>query len=141
MLRHVLIVLLMPILVSSCAANDARKSSVPVRSSHVTAIHPSSYAQAYHHFYDLAVEGDPVAQLNVGRMLIDGRGVDVDDKKAIKWFQKAAAQGNVDAKVSLGIAYLFAKGTERNTKQACKLFKQLWYKGDQEGQHFYKKYC
>ena len=141
MLKKLLIILLMPVLVGSCTTHKVKQPSTAVRSNSVTAINPNAYEKAYHHFYSLAQEGDVIAQLNIGRMLIDGRGVAVDNTEALKWFQKAAAQGNVEAKVSLGALYWFAMGTEKKSQQACKLFKRSWQKGNQEGGNFYKRYC
>jgi ribosome maturation protein SDO1 len=40
-----------------------------------------------------AEKGDPVAQLEVGKALLDGRGVDVDVAKGREWLEQAAQQG------------------------------------------------
>ena len=119
----------------------AKNAPVPTRNNSITAVNPRAYHAAYEHFYHLAKAGDPTAQLNVGRMYADGRGVPMDDKKALKWFQKAAAGGCADATVSLGAAYWFAKGTKKDSRHACKLFMQAWRKGNLAGHDFYSHYC
>ena len=44
-----------------------------------------------------AEKGHQKAQLNLGRMLLSGRGASLDVAQARLWLQKAAAQGNEDA--------------------------------------------
>ena len=43
-----------------------------------------------------AKAGDPVAQIALGLMYNDSRGVPQDYKKATEWFTKAAKQGDAD---------------------------------------------
>jgi TPR repeat protein len=45
----------------------------------------------------LADQGNAEAQYNLGLMYEQGRGVQQDDVKAVKWFQKAAYQGDAIA--------------------------------------------
>ena len=40
-----------------------------------------------------ANQGDKEAQFNLGLMYAEGRGVNEDEKKAVKWFTLAAEQG------------------------------------------------
>lgn len=118
-----------------------QKPVVPTRNNNITAVNPAAYPVAYKRYQQRASEGDSVAELNIGRMYSDGRGVPVNDREAIRWFTKSAQRGNVDAEVSLGAVYLFAKGTDRNSKHACKLFRHASLKGDKAGKDFYQHYC
>ena len=56
----------------------------------------------------LAERGDSTAQINLGVMYEDGKGVPQDYKKAVKWYKLAAEQGDSRAQVNLGLMY--AKG-------------------------------
>ena len=48
-----------------------------------------------------AEAGDAEAQLNLGRMCEEGRGVDRDEAEAECWLRRAAAQGDAEAKLLL----------------------------------------
>ena len=41
----------------------------------------------------------------MGLIYNSGHGVDVNYKKAIKWYEKAAEQGDADAQYNLGLMY------------------------------------
>lgn len=64
------------------------------------------YASAFKEFTSLADQGQPEAQLYLGRMYMMGQGVLRDTDKAIKYFKAAAYQGNADAQFFLGSIYL-----------------------------------
>jgi len=49
--------------------------------------------------------GVPAAQLRLGRMLLEGRGVEVDERAALAWFIRAADQGNAEAMNMVGRCY------------------------------------
>jgi uncharacterized protein len=53
-----------------------------------------SYAASYF--------GDAVAQLQLGKMYLEGLGGDQDPRQAARWFQLAARKGQVDAQYHLG---------------------------------------
>lgn len=62
------------------------------------------------------------AQYKVGMCHLNGRGVNADPKKAVKWFKKAAAQGKYQAEHELGEIYNFGKGVKRSPQEAAR-----WY--------------
>lgn len=64
------------------------------------------YEIALQHWTELAEDGDPVAQYNVGVMYDEGAGVDRDDAKVIAWWNKAAAQGHQMAQHNLALLYI-----------------------------------
>ena len=52
-----------------------------------------------------AEQGDAGAQLGLGLMYRDGRGVPQDDAEAVRWFRLAAEQGLTGAQSLLGFMY------------------------------------
>jgi len=64
------------------------------------------YAAALSEFTGVAEQGNPEAQLIVGKMYMIGQGVEKNSEQAIKWFKAAAVQGNADAQFFLGSMYL-----------------------------------
>jgi TPR repeat protein len=52
-----------------------------------------------------AMHGLPEAQLRLGRMLLEGKGVAKDEKEALSWFQRASTTGNADALNMVGRCY------------------------------------
>lgn len=52
--------------------------------------------------YAASYFGDALAQLNLGRMYLDGIGGDRDARQAARWFLLAARKGQLDAQVRLG---------------------------------------
>ncbi|MDD5272169.1 MAG: hypothetical protein PHU14_05570, partial [Methylovulum sp.] len=49
---------------------------------------------SYNRAVDRAQSGDGAAELQVGRLLGEGRGTVKNDKEAVAWFKKAAIHGN-----------------------------------------------
>ena len=70
-----------------------------------------------------AKAGDVAAMFNLGVAYDNGKGVIEDDKKAAKWYRKAAVLGNATAMYKLGLMYAFGKGVIEDDKKAVK-----WYR-------------
>jgi hypothetical protein len=64
-----------------------------------------------------------------------GKGVDQNDKEAVKWLRKAAEQENAFSQKSLGILYLKGKGVEQSDKEAVKWFRKAAEQGDAVSQN------
>ena len=64
------------------------------------------YAAALKQFTALAEQGNPDAQVVLGRMYLTGKGTPKNPDAAIKWFRSAASQGNSDGEFLLGSMYL-----------------------------------
>ena len=62
------------------------------------------------------------AQYNLGICYYCGKGVDRDEKKAVKWYTEAAEQGYARAQCSLGYCYEYGKGVEQDLEKAVE-----WY--------------
>jgi localization factor PodJL len=66
----------------------------------------------------LAVEGNPVAQYEMGARLVEGRGAARDAKAAAHWFEKAAEMGLALAQYRLGSMYERGVGVARDSSGA-----------------------
>jgi uncharacterized protein len=72
----------------------------------------------------LADQGDAEAQIRMGIMCLEGKGVSQDFKEAVKWFRLAANQGNAEAQSFLGSIYHDGgKGVPQDYREAAK-----WYR-------------
>ena len=75
-------------------------------------------ATAFMEWKILADQGNVEAQVNLGLMYDNGRGVDQDYKQAVKWYQLAADQGNALAQNNLGLMYDSGRGVAQDYKMA-----------------------
>ena len=87
------------------------------------------YRSAYKLLKPFAEEGNPEAQVYLGRMYASGRLAELDGAEAAHWFRKAADQGNPEAQYSLGQLYLSGWGVPANAKTALAW---LWKAGRQD---------
>lgn len=78
----------------------------------------TEYRQAWRLWRPLAENGDRFAQLTLGLMYHDGKGVEKDEAKATAWFQRAADQGLAPAEFNLGNAYRFGRGVAQSDEKA-----------------------
>lgn len=74
-----------------------------------------------------AMQGNPVAENDLGVMYETGAGVPKSDKKAAKWYLRAAMAGDVHAQVNL--AWLYQKGRGVPQSDARGLY---WYRSAAE---------
>lgn len=72
----------------------------------------------------LAEKNDPAAQYDIGVMYLRGRGVSIDNSKAIQWLKKAANQSHHKAQYKLATMYLEGAGTGQNNTEAAKWLKK-----------------
>jgi len=56
-------------------------------------------AERYRH---AAEKGDAAAQINLGNVYWDGKGVEQDREKAAMWYRRAADQGHATGQQNLG---------------------------------------
>ena len=82
------------------------------------------YAEAAGLYRKAADLGHPLAQLRLGRLYMDGRGVMRDDAEAVKLFRKSAELGNSAGEYYLGWMYLTGRGGIKNYQEALKLFRR-----------------
>lgn len=69
-----------------------------------------------------AEAGDAQAQLSLGGMYANGRGVAKDDAEAAKWWRKAADQGRAQAQYNLGGMYNKGEGVPKDFTEAYAWF-------------------
>ena len=70
------------------------------------------------------MQGDARAQLNLGVMYENGRGVAEDHAEAAKWFRLAAEQGDAAAQYNLGVMYANGEGVPQSKYTAADFFYQ-----------------
>lgn len=69
-----------------------------------------------------AQQGNVSAQIMLGTLFMDGKGVEQDFDEARKWFSMAAQQGNVNAQYNMGIMCYNGDGGEQDDVEAYKWF-------------------
>lgn len=86
------------------------------------AMERKDYAVAQKIFQPLAEEGDAQAQKAIGRMLLNGAGVEKNPATALGWFLKAADQNDAEAQLIVGNMYESGLGVPVDLAEATK-----WY--------------
>jgi len=86
------------------------------------AYHEQEYEKAAQMLAPLAEKGDPGAQYLLGTLYIEGKGVEHDDKTAVKWFEKAANRGDPRAQYNLGASYAEGTGVAKSDADAARWF-------------------
>ncbi len=84
----------------------------------------------------LASKGNVAAQVLLGVMYMEGRGVAKDKGKAVEWFQKAvglfqqaADKGDIYAQYGLGLMYMRGRGVPKDDQKAAEWFQKAADKG------------
>ena len=83
-----------------------------------------------------AEDGNSNSQCFLGKMYLNGRGVEQDYQEALKWFKKSAEQGNREGQSALGSLFLGGIGTEVNYQEAFK-----WFSKSAEQNYPYAQYA
>ena len=89
----------------------------------------------------LANQGDADAQVSLGEMYDEGKGVEQDHAKAAYWYEKAADQGNMHAQLYLGMAYYHGTGVPQDKQKGCTLFKAAAEQGHRAAHEGYYQLC
>ncbi len=89
----------------------------------VAAYSKNNYAVAIVKFRLAAAQGNASAQINIGLMYYEGRGVVQDYTEASKWYQLAAVQGYAQAQYNIGLIYHEGKGVAQDDTAALKWFR------------------
>jgi uncharacterized protein len=80
------------------------------------------YEEAITLFKPLGDAGNAPAELRLGEIYAEGRGVERDASVARQWYEKAALQGEVGAQIKLGDMYAKGNGVTQNNNLAY-----VWY--------------
>lgn len=78
---------------------------------------------------DAALHGSPAAQLVLGQILLDGRGVKRDPAQALTWFERAAEGGDVVARNMVGRCHERGWGAPQDYLQAARHFEDAARRG------------
>lgn len=81
-----------------------------------------SYADAISVLQPLAERNNAKAQVRLGRLYLEGHGVERSDAEALRLFRRAAEQGDGEARLKLGDMYAAGRGVPQNNFQAY-----VWY--------------
>lgn len=84
---------------------------------------------------DLASQGDPSAQFELGVRYAEGRGAVRDLKTAAQWLEKSANQGLAPAQYRLGSLYEKGFGVERDYLRARSLYQRAAERGNARAMH------
>lgn len=91
-------------------------------------------SQAVYWYQQAAKQGNAAAQLYLGEMYYEGRGVQQDDSQAAYWIQQAAKQGHFIAQLKLGSMYFDGRGVSRDDCQALHWYQQSAEQGQAKAQ-------
>ena len=80
------------------------------------------FKTSFSHWYPLAQKGNAESQNRLGYLYENGKGVELDYKKAVEWYLKAAEKGEPAAQFNLGVMYRKGRGVQKNDKIA-----RNWY--------------
>jgi TPR repeat protein len=115
-----LLALLLVLFVTGCG--DKSQASAESAREGFDAFAQGNHAEALKKLEPVATQGDAKAQLYLGLILSQGKGVTQDFKQAANWLNKAAEQNNVEAQENIGLLYAKGQGVERDWVQADKWF-------------------
>ncbi|HVV68509.1 MAG TPA: tetratricopeptide repeat protein [Gammaproteobacteria bacterium] len=78
------------------------------------------------HLHKLAAaHGDSAAECRLGKFYERGLGVEVDLKRAVKYYALAASHGNIEAQNHLGRCYYEGIGVAKDVKQAALIYEAI----------------
>jgi len=80
--------------------------------------------EAYSLFHGAAMFGCDQSYFMMGKLCLEGLGVEKNEKKAIQYFSIAADAGYQEAKASLARCYDKGIGVEKDSVKACLLYKE-----------------
>ena len=92
---------------------------------------PSAFAR----LLALANDGHMIAQSKVGFYYTMGKGVEMDEAKAVEWYRKAADQGCSRAQNNLGLCYENGKGAEMDNVKAVEYYGKAAEEGHSRAQN------
>ena len=81
-----------------------------------------------------AEQGDANAQVHLGAMYENGRGVIKDYAEAARWYRKAAERGNADGQSGLGWLYENGRGVPNDYAEAVRWYRKAADQGNVFGQ-------
>jgi TPR repeat protein len=98
----------------------------------VRAYERGEYKAAAAALQPIAEAGDPKAQVRLGLMYREGRGVGRDPVSAFQWLLRAARGGRADAQYLVGTMYQRGEGTPRDNEAARAWWRRAAAQGNQK---------
>jgi TPR repeat protein len=95
----------------------------------------ADYPRALASWRPLAVQGNPVAQNNLGIMYLDGKGVPQNTSEAVRYLSLSAAAGSSLGQNNLGGLYRDGKGVPRDYGKAGQWFAASAAQGNSAGMY------
>ena len=95
----------------------------------------ADYPRALASWRPLAVQGNPVAQNNLGIMYLDGKGVPQNTSEAVRYLSLSAAAGSSLGQNNLGGLYRDGKGVPRDYGRASQWFAASAGQGNSAGMY------
>jgi TPR repeat protein len=95
----------------------------------------ADYQRALASWRPLAVQGNPVAQNNLGIMYLDGKGVPQNTSEAVRYLSLSAAAGSSLGQNNLGGLYRDGKGVPRDYGKAAQWFAASASQGNSAGMY------
>ena len=95
----------------------------------------ADYNRALASWRPLAVQGNPVAQNNLGIMYLDGKGVARNNTEALRWIARSASNGSSSGQNNLGGLYRDGKGVPRDYGKAAQWFSASASQGNSAGMY------
>jgi len=80
-----------------------------------------------------ARRGDVEAEVDLGHIYRNGRGVPINDAKSAYWYRKAARRGNTGAEVDLAGDYANGQGEHKNLTKAVHWLRKAAEQGGKDG--------
>jgi TPR repeat protein len=82
-----------------------------------------------------AAQGNAYAQVILGLMYADGKGVPQNYAEAVRWYRKADEQGNAAGQYNLGVMYANGRGVPKDYAEAVRCFRNAADQGLATGQN------
>ena len=126
--RHLSLVtcLLLVLASASCTYREPHEEDFQAG---MEAYRKGDYKTALEKWRPLAEDGNTSAQVNVGVIYFEGRGVPKDYEEALKWYKMAAMKGHAEAEYNLGVAYAQGQGVAQDQKEALRWYRQSAERG------------
>lgn len=95
--------------------------------------------KAYELYSALALLGDPNSEFWAGKMLLEGKGVEMDKTAGMEQLSKAAISDHPMANYYMGRSYAFGDGVEKDDATALKYYRRAAMLGNHYGQYHYAR--
>ena len=110
----------LPLLVILATAGATCPASAGPLEDGLGAYERREFASAREVLAPIAAAGNARAQLVLGKIYLDGQGVEFNGMIAARWFRRAAEQGDAEAQGRLGVLYARGRGVRQDYREAAK---------------------